>query len=189
MTTIELPFALGVTVWHAAHYLECSWVECPECLGTRKLKVTLANGEEYELECRGCQDGYEPARGKIKRTRYRCKPLPFTPQRFRIEGDDIWYSESSPEANAYSNTPSADLFVDRDACVVRCDERNAELNKQESARELQNLMHKRKDYAWSVHYWRGQLADKRKEIERIEARLVEISARKRSTSIQAGQHD
>lgn len=185
-TTIELPFALGVTVWHAAYGCESWWVDCPECLGTRKLRVSIATGEEYELECRACQDGYEPARGKVKKYEHRFTPTLFTPNRFRIEGEEIWYSESSPDANSYSNTPAHDLFVDKGACAARCDEENKRLDKEKADQELRNLMHKRKDYAWSVHYWRSELNRKRRDVELIEKRLVEISARKPKQSAKGG---
>ena len=174
---IELPFALGETVWHAAHRADRTWVECPECLGTKTIKVTLATGEEYELGCAACSRGYEPSSGKVEKTEHRFKPTLFTPQRFSIDSDGVRYSESIPDATAYAHVSSNDLFVSEEACAARCSEENKRLDKEWAERELQNLMSKRKDYAWSVHYWRRQLADKRKDIERIEQRLVQIKER------------
>jgi hypothetical protein len=189
VTTIELPFSLGVTVWHAAYGYESWWIECPECLGTKKVKVSLATGEEYELECRCCQEGYEPSRGKIQTGQSRFTPTLFTPGRFRIEGAEVWYSESSPDASSYSSVSADVLFLDKAACAARCDEENAKHDKERAEQALRNLMHKRKDYAWSVHYWRGQLKQKRRDVELIEARLVEVTARKRFTAQNAPKDD
>ena len=97
MTTITLPFELGVTVWHPSNGHNETWVTCPECMGSKVVTLTLGNGEQYQLGCAACGPGYEQPRGVVQETKYCCVPESFTPRRFSIEGSEIHYSESSPE--------------------------------------------------------------------------------------------
>ena len=178
-TEIKLPLPLGVTLWHASHGAGEEWITCPECLGTKELKLTLANGEEYMVDCRCCQSGYEAPLGLIRRYRYDFKPVPFIARRWGTDGDKFWFSEQSPHANCWTRVDQDDLFTDETACRARCDQRNAELATQQEEQQYNRLMSKRKDLAWSVHYWRSQLARHRRDAELVEKRLRECQERKK----------
>lgn len=171
MTTIELPFELGVTIWAADTSSHPEWVECPECAGTRVLTLIQGNGEQVSIDCACCRNGYEPSTGRVQTTQWRAAPRPFTPRRFRMDGDEWMFSEESPEAVAYGCYRVDRLFKDRAACQAECDRMNAEHVKHMEESMLLNLMSKRRDMAWSVHYWGRQVKDLEKNLERAKARL------------------
>ena len=180
--TVTLPFHLGVPLWHAAYGAQDEWVTCPECLGTKEVKVTLANGEEYMLDCRCCQSGCEESRGVVHRQNYDFTPTPFIARRWGTDGDKFWFSSQAPDANCWTHVSQDDLFTDEEACRARCEERNAELAKRQEEQQLANLKSKRRDLAWSVHYWRNQLSRLRSDIERVEKRLRACQERGKETS-------
>jgi hypothetical protein len=175
---IELPFELGVQVWKATlHYREVREV-CPECNGNKVVVVTQGNGEAFELPCKGCEvDVLTPPCGYVTHQESDYIPLSFIPKRWGIYGQDAWYSESSPDASSWTQTDAKDLFSDFMECIHRCNALNVERDVELKKREYQHLMHKRQDYAWSVHYWRNQRNKLRKDLGWVEARLVQIKER------------
>jgi hypothetical protein len=170
--TIELPFAIGEQIWWAGDGFRQEWVTCPECAGTRVIEMIQGNGERVALDCECCRSGYEPSRGVVVRTRYEFKPVPFTPQRWRCDGDEFGFSESPPDAAHYTIVYAKDLFKDRDECLKRCAEKNAEHAAEDERRFMANLSSKRRSMAFSAHYWRGQVEKLRKELAMAEARLA-----------------
>jgi hypothetical protein len=179
---VKLPLPLNITLWHAAYGATEEWLICPECMGTKEVKLTLANGEEYMLDCRCCQSGYDPPLGRIRRHIYDFRPTPFVARRWGTDGDKFWFSESDPTSPCWTRTNEEDLFTDETLCRARCEAKNAELSQQQAEQGLRNLMSKRKDLAWSVHYWRSQLADRRRDVEMIEKRLRACQERKKVKS-------
>ena len=176
---VKLPFPLGVTLWRAAYGAGEEWVTCPECLGTKEVKLTLANGEEYMLDCRCCQSGFGPPRGLIHRCIYDFRPTPFVARRWGTDGSKFWFSDAAPDATCFTHVDQDDLFTDEAECLTRCEQRNAELSKRQEEQQYSHLMSRRKDLAWSVHYWRSQLARHKKDVELAEQRLRACQERKR----------
>jgi hypothetical protein len=175
---IELPFELNVPVWKATlHYREVREV-CPECNGDLTVTVVQGNGEQFKLPCKGCDgDILTPPRGYVTHQESDYIPVSFTPQRWGMNGNDPYYSESPPDASSWSHTDAKDLFADFAECNDRCKVLNVERDAELKAREYQHLKHKRQDYAWSVHYWRNKRNSLRKELEWIDNRLVQIKER------------
>jgi len=175
---IELPFELGVQVWKATlHYREVREV-CPECNGNKVVVVTQGNGESFELPCKGCDgDILTPPRGYVTRHESDYIPGSFTPRRWGMNGADPYYSESEPDASSWSYTDAKDLFADFMECNDRCKQLNVEWDAREKDQAYQHLMHKRQDYAWSVHYWRNKQKSLQKELSWIDNRLTQIKER------------
>lgn len=169
--SIELPFALGETVWHAGFEANDSYITCPECLGTRVVTLLLANDESYSLDCACCGVGFDGPRGVVKAFSHDRRPRPFTPHRVRMDGDEFTYSESDPSANCYSSAYAKDLFATLEECQAHCEVLNAEQRAYQEKQALNHRMSKRRDMAWSVHYWRSERARLVKDLERLEVRL------------------
>ena len=169
--TLDLPFALAETIWHAGFESNESYVTCPECLGTKAVTLILANDESYSLDCACCGTGFDGPRGVVKAGSHGRDPIPFTPHRVRVDGDEVMYSESGPDANCYQSADAKDLFATVEECQARCEVLNAERRAHDEKQALNHRMSKRRDLAWSVHYWRSERARLVKDLERIEARL------------------
>lgn len=62
----EPKFKIGDTVWHATFGMTETWVTCPDCGGTGRLRVTFHDETQVSIECNRCGPGYEPPTGRIK---------------------------------------------------------------------------------------------------------------------------
>lgn len=177
---IELPFELDVPVWKAMlQYREVREV-CPECNGDLFVTLLQGNGEHFRLPCKGCDgDICTPPRGYVIRKESDYIPVSFTPRRWGMNGTDPYYSESPPDASSWQHTDAQDLYADFMECNDCCKALNVERDSELKVREYQHLQHRRKDYAWSVHYWRNKRNSLRKELGWIDARLVQIAERKK----------
>lgn len=51
-------FEIGQKVWLARYDRVQKELPCPDCLGTRKWKLTTPAGEEFDVTCKRCQSGY-----------------------------------------------------------------------------------------------------------------------------------
>lgn len=169
--SIEIPFALNVPIWWTGNAYSEEWIECPECAGTRVIEMIKGNGEHVSLDCALCGPGYESPRGVIRIHRYEYRPEPFIPRRVRADGSDFMYSESSPEASSYSSIDSKNLFATREACQAKCDEMNAEHEKNQAERLIHEIRSRRKSLAFSASYWQGQVREYEKRLSEARALL------------------
>lgn len=182
MTALEIPFELGVPIWVAECNTHQRWIECPECCGTKALTLINGNGVEVSLECRCCQDGYDPPKGIVRSHVWEARPKPFTPRRFRCDGEEWMFSESEPDAASCGSFPVDRLFKDRDDCQRKCDQMNAEHAKEQAQSLIHQVTRGRRDVAWSVHYWGRQVKELEASLERARARLSACKDRKKSAA-------
>jgi hypothetical protein len=168
---IKIPFAIGKKIWWTGNGYRTENVVCPECAGYKYVTVIQGNGETYTLDCRCCQLGYDHPLGWIERTIHEHVPTPFIPGRVEISGQHIRYSESGPNATCYSSIDAENLFETEEECAVACEKENKKQAEWEAEREIKNLQGRRKDNAWSVHYWGGIVKRLERELEVTKARL------------------
>ena len=181
--SIAIPFALESELWWTGNGYTETWIECPECAGTKAITLVQGNGQSVSVDCAACSMGYQPPSGMIKQITYQHTPERFTPRRVKVDGDEIWYSESGPFESGYSQVSAKSLFASKDECQNACDALNHERNIMERNRDINNLLDKRKKMAWSAHYWGRKLADTQKELETIKARLSVCQEIKRQAKI------
>ena len=172
--TISIPFAVGEEVWAVGHEHREEWISCPECAGTKALRLVKGNGEEIELACNYCGPGYDPPSGRVTHLVYDCQPERFVCRRvLRIEGDVVEYSESATRLRR-----SNELFRDREECAKVCAQKNVEYQQDRERREIANLESKRRSLAHSSHYWTSQRSKLLRDLGHIEARIRIIKERK-----------
>ena len=167
MATIEIPFAIGATVWHATTDAKHSRIQCPDCLGTRVVTVTLATGEEYTLKCNRCGPGYEPSCGSIEVVSREARVELVELASIELRNGEAEYYRVKDGGIAYV----CDLFSDKDAALARAEELRKEQKKNNEKQEIAILTNHRERYAWSVHYWRRQRAKLLRDLESVEGRL------------------
>ena len=169
--SIPIPFPLGESLWWTGYGSREEWVTCEECQGTCASVVVLANGETYSLACEACVSGYDPPRGIVKKTVRDFRPQTFIPKRVEVRGDEISYGAGPPNESCLSPVEASKLFSSLEECVEACVKLNEQSAIEEEKWRLNNLKHKKRDLAFSVHYWRGQAKRHRKDLEYAEARL------------------
>lgn len=175
MGSIEIPFNIGDHVWWIGHGYHEEFVTCPECLGQKMLTVVRGNGESFTIHCACCSMGYDPPTGVIKKTFYHFEPTEFVCKTVQFYSDDFRYEN---EVGETSDT-KGHLFATKEECQKACDALNEYHSKNEERRMLANISSKRRDVAWSVHYWASKVSDLKKELEIAQDRLNVSKAKKR----------
>jgi len=177
MAEIKIPFELGSTLWWTGSGYREEWIECSECVGSKAITMIQGNGTEVSIACACCSHGMERPSGSVKRIFYEHSPMLFVPKRVRVDGGEIMYSSASPGANAYSSIDATALFASKEECEARCKELNLERTKYEEERAVANLAPKRRDMAWSAHYWGRQVKRLEEELITCRARLAVCKTR------------
>lgn len=175
MTTpsIEVPFAIGETVWHAGAKYRDEYPVCPDCAGTKTVTVRLGNGDEHAIPCGCCGGGtYEGAKGYIKHTLCVYEPTQLTLARVTgFDKGNAEYTDMPEGVSCYNIYNSSTLFRDKAECEAACEKLRAKAQADSDALDLERRKGKRKDAALSVSYWRKQAAQLRKELANVERRL------------------
>jgi hypothetical protein len=166
--SIPIPFAIGEELWWVGRGWREITETCPECAGTLVLTLIKGNGEQQSLDCNYCASGYEPPRGWVKRIVYERKPQAVKPTAVAMGRDPgqfryTWFDET---------IDASDLYRDRDACAARCDEMNAEHAKEQARLVVANRESKRRNLAFSSHYWSRMVKDLERDLAAARARLV-----------------
>lgn len=177
--SIPIPFAIGEKLWHAAPDPDARWEVCDTCFGKLKITMILGNGEEHTLDCAACTIGYGQPSGRIQTHRIRYTPKEFVPTKVSMSGNEFHYSRDESGQFAYAST----LTREKSECQVMCDELNAKHAAEEHGRVVHNRKSKRRDMAWSVGYWRGQLRKAEAEVERLREHLGIVKESKKRQSL------
>ncbi len=62
----NLRFNIGDVVWIATWSATQDYVECPDCGGDGRLRVTFHDETTVSIECQACQIGFEPPSGRVR---------------------------------------------------------------------------------------------------------------------------
>jgi hypothetical protein len=167
--SVPIPFALAEVVWHAGYGQHSEWSTCPECCGSKTITLTQGNGDQVSLDCACCSRGFNPPTGTIERRVSNRRPVPFICAWVEVRGEEIRYMENTTGSGTIVD--SKDLFRDQNACQQRCDELNKLFEEEQERLILATISHKRKDMAWSAHYWGRKVKDLERELELAKKRL------------------
>ena len=159
-------FNAGDVVYAAILEQREEYIPCPDCFGTKCLRVILGDNTEHVIDCAGCnQGGYSRPSGLIRIYRYTGGA-----KRITISGTTI-SAAGCEYRSGCDNYQAADLFPAEADALARA----AVLVKNYEAPQLDKLRQKEKlaySWAWHVHYHRRQIRDAKKTIARSEAMLA-----------------
>ena len=172
MAQLNIPYDVGAEMWTPSNDSHMLTVQCPECCGNKYVTVTLGSGNVYTLDCACCGHGLDRPRGYVEVRDYTSGPKCVTLGAVTIE---TW--GSGPELR-YGGIGVTDLYENEEACRDECTRRNRERKKNDEEQALHRIASKRKELAWSVHYWGRQVAELKRDLERAEARLAVCKERK-----------
>lgn len=164
--SLQIPFALGEPVWWVGHAHQETMIVCPECAGTKVLTVVQGNGDQIEVPCACCGDIIRGSSGRIKQVVYKHVPQLYTPRRVTGFYDGgVQYTDAPDDATCYGTINSKDMFATETECAMECGRRNIEREIEQEQQLIRNLSSKRKDMAWSVHYWDRKVKDLERDLE------------------------
>lgn len=180
--TIELPFAIGESVWRVSLSPKEKRRECPECAGKKEVTLVLGNGDFVAMPCETCKPAWESPRGYIIDKDWSAHtPLPFVCRSFRVDQDGtVRYSESEPGAGCYSIVDANDLFRDYDECAAKCAELAAEAKTRLDEQNTNSIARHRKNMLVSYAFWKRKIRELERELELARARFSACKAPKRT---------
>ncbi len=161
-------FKIGDEVFHARVNWGHSSLICPDCFGTLGLQVTLGDGSEHTIACAGCASGFNPPTGRIHVYEY--TPVVSRHIIAGLEIDERGTRYKIGGGGCYSIFNEEDCFGFEWMAKERAEKLVAE-SKQKQIDDLQRKEKDTRSWAWHVHYYRKQIRDAKKDIERAEAKL------------------
>lgn len=165
----ENKFNIGDTAYHAHAGQEQTWITCPECLGSGRLRVIMGDDSEVSIACVCCERGYEGSLGKIQTYKFRASvdEVVIHGVESELRGDEL---HTQYKFNGCYLSNAEDLFNNRDEALTRANELVAE-HEVEEVKRLKYKEKQTKTWAWNVSYWRGQIRGAKETIVRAEAHL------------------
>lgn len=163
-------FNIGDTAYVARHSPHTEvWVQCPECLGTRTMRVILATGEEHTIDCACCERGYEGSPGKILTWQAQASvgAVTITGVESRMDGDTL---EVAYRYGPNFISDGCNVFATRDEAMVRAEELTAKHNEEQAKRVRCKEKDTRK-WAWNISYHRKEIREAHRKIEYHTAKL------------------
>ena len=159
---------IGDKVWYAQMKNVEKKATCPECFGKRYLTVILGDDSKVTINCAGCSSGYEEAKGYI--TYYQWET--------DVSEEIIQLVEITPTETNYGfrdcyRANKTTIFGNK----IDAEKRALELAEEHNKKELEKFSRKEKDshsWSWHVHYYRAEIRQAKKAIERYEKQLNAI---------------
>lgn len=170
-----MSFKIGDRVWMASFDRRSYEVQCPDCMGNKRLKVTLGDGTEVMVECAGCQSGYDPPRGVI------------TQWAWTEKAEQVTVTAVTEKLNEPTEYRFAEGWFDSDgrtfATEAEAVARAAQMKMKHELEENARLMSRTKDgrsWAWNATYHRECVKRAEKDLEYHRAKLTICQAKAKS---------
>lgn len=179
LDAIKLPFPLGSTAWVPRNVGAHREVICPECNGTRRVKVVTASGE-YAVECEGCSWGCVTHGFVIEHT-IDVQPVDVVLADVRYEHGRATYLTPHMPGRGHYVYAENEIRATREECLVLCAELAERLRREREASDIARLSSKRKNCAHTAIYWKRKAAELRKDMERALRRSGELSKKEPGT--------
>ena len=162
MSTIR---EVGSSAWYATYDTKEEWLACPDCAGTKHLRVLLPDETMLRIPCAGCALGYDPPTGTVKV--YKRQPRA---RLVVIEGLEIADGKTSYHTRGSWRIPEAEVFDTEPEALTAANKKAADADAEERSRVLEKERPTR-TWAWHVHYHRNCIKRAEQEIERHTAKL------------------
>jgi len=154
---------IGDKIWWASCGHKEITIDCPVCYRTKKVILTLGNGEKIETPCEYCVSGFEEPRGYTNEHQ-----LISEVKEVIITGKEINENEQGKSIEYHYQN----YCLDKDNMFDKkedAENRVKEMIKEYEDREVERSSYKKKKnqshYSWSVGYYRRQLKDAQRNID------------------------
>lgn len=161
-----------------------TYVTCPDCGGTGRLRVTFHDETTVSIECKNCSRGYDPPTGRIhiytrkgEAKKGRVSGIKISDDKVEYEAE-YWYTASDGHFyKTHNHVKEDEVCLSESEAQSRADKMAAEHDAEERAR----IFGKEKDarsWAWNASYHR-------KEIKEAERRLAYHTAKLNVAKVKA----
>jgi hypothetical protein len=171
-------FALGDKVFKANYGRHEKWVVCPDCFGSKHVKVVLGDGTEIVIECGGCDPGgYQPSTGRIRQYEYSTEVKEYTVTGISTGArDGVRYELNNFGGGSYYTGDGDEVFGTREEAYADGEKKRLEHESEENKRWMAKTKNHR-SWSWNATYHRNCIKDLERQIEH-HRRKVQICAAK-----------
>lgn len=175
-------FNIGDTVYKGIYERVEKYVVCPDCGGTKHVKVVLHDETEIIIECGGCDPGgYVGSTGRIKQYEYQTTVASLAVTGFSIDPSGVEYRLCGFMHNNFSNgwcVKESELSKNEEEARQVAEEKRLEREQEENKR----LMAKTKDHrswAWNATYHRKCAKQAQRDLEYHQQKAVICASKKK----------
>lgn len=161
----EPKYRIGDAIWWATWESSETYITCPDCGGTARIRCILFDETEVSIGCEGCSRGHEAPTGRIQVYTRQALAKPTAVRGFEVSADGVEY-----HLDGGWRIPEADLFDAEQEALTAAAAKAEEQDRAERAKV--NAKEKpTKSWAWNVHYHRSCIRRAEKDIAYHTARL------------------
>lgn len=158
-------FNIGDTVYWATYQRREEWIPCPDCGGTRRVRVILHDNDEHSIDCATCSRGYEPPTGKIVTYEY-SKSV----SKGNIMGVDMAAGRTDWRVSPHYIVKDAEVFTTKEEALDRAEVLAVEANEEEQ-RRLALKEKPTRSWAWNASYHRREIKECERRLAYHESKL------------------
>lgn len=175
-------FSIGDKVFKARYGRNEKWVTCPDCLGSKRVKVVLGDGTEVSIECGGCYPGgIDPSLGRIRQYEFSTEVHQHTVTGVCMHGTEVKYELDNFGSCSYWTGDDKDTFATREEALA-----DGERQKQEHQdAENKRWMAKTKDHrswAWNATYHRKCAKEAQRQVDYHSAKALVCAAKAKESA-------
>ena len=182
---MNIKYKIGDHVWRAGFGSTDNYVTCPDCAGTKRLRVIMGDESVVSIACAGCSVGYDPPTGYVKTYERSGAAMHGIVCKIEVRGNGVEYGVGdAADASCYYSVKDTEIFDHRDAALAAA----AILAAAANAAELAAIGRKEKDtrtWAWNAHYHRDCIRRAEKEIAYHTAKLNAAASHSREEKARA----
>ena len=164
-------FNIGDTVYWASYQHKAQHIPCPDCGGTKRVRVILYDNEEVSIECATCSHGYNPPKGTIVVYEYSKDAKKGT-----ITGVEIREDGTQWRISQGYIVKDSEVFPTREAALARAEETAVHANAEEQ-RRISDKERPTRTWAWNASYHRREIKECERRITYHKAKLAVADAR------------
>lgn len=166
-----MKYNIGDIVWVASFEAREAWVTCPDCLGSKRLRVIMGDDTEVSIDCKGCEQGYLGPLGHLRVYDRTPHAVQSCIREIKLEDDGPKYSGAS-----FYEKPEAEVYDNQEEAAAAAAVHAARMDKEERDR----IAHKEKDtksWAWNASYHRKAIKDAERQLAHHRAKLAVAAAK------------
>lgn len=158
-------FQIGDKVFKGTYDRREKWVTCPDCLGSKTVKVILADSTELTIECGGCDPGgYKGSIGRIRQYDWSTDAKEMTVTGVCMKANSVSYELNNWGEGSYYTGTDEDTFATKDEAQAHGDIEKVAREADENKRLMAKTKNAR-SWAWNATYHRRCIKDHEEQLE------------------------
>lgn len=155
----DFKYKIGDQLYYPIWTSTTSYVECPDCGGTGRIRVIFHDETVVSIECQNCRSGFNSSGGKVQ-------VYDRTPKTrlVKIVGIGIGSNGITYKCDTHHIVKEEELFKTHEEALEVAKEK-AKLANEEDLKKVQTKHDNSKSWAWNASYHRRNIKELKEKIE------------------------